>query len=173
MLLSLRKTEEQTYLVRPKSSQWSAIPLRAVCASKLNRAMAIPWLREQVAQPSMVCSLHPNSLPSQNRVTLLTVPPGNSPGWSLLWTTLRLCLGKCYLRQGKAMPWSILTSRTDGRTPVLDFGSGPFWFAGIDEVDGISMVGTSSLCSLWVSYFLRQSRTQIFSFSFFWNDLYI
>lgn len=37
---------------------------------------------------------------------------------------------------------------------------------GLDEVDGISVVGTFSLQSLWVSYFLRQSHTQIFSFSF-------
>lgn len=75
-------------------------------------------------------------------------------------------MGKCYLGQGKAMPWSIHTSRINDRMPVLEFGPRLFWFAGIDEVDGISVVGTFSLCSLWVSYFLRQSFTQIFSFSF-------
>lgn len=55
------------------------------------------------------------------------------------------------------MPWSILTSRTDDSMPVLEFGPGPFWFAGRDEVDGISTVGTFSLHNQWVSDFLRQS----------------
>lgn len=32
-----------------KSNECSAVHLRAVYASKLNRAMAIPWVREQVA----------------------------------------------------------------------------------------------------------------------------
>lgn len=157
MLLSPRITEEWTYLVRANSSQWNAVPLRAACANKLNRAVVIHGSESTwnslawFAVYAQILCLPKTEWP--HSWCLL----GTALGWSLLQTILKLCLGNCYLGQSKAMPWSILTSRTDDRMPVLEFRPGPFWFAGRDEVDGISTVGTFSLHNRWLSYFLRQS----------------
>lgn len=71
-LLSLRITEEWTYLVRPKSSHWSADPLRAISASRLSK-LAIPWLREQVTQPGMLCSWWPCSQGFLGRASVLVL----------------------------------------------------------------------------------------------------
>lgn len=126
-LLSLRITEEWTYLVRPKSSHWSADPLRAISASRL-RKQAIPWLREQVTQPGMLCSWWPCSQGFLGTASVLV----------LASNCAQALLGEMLFERGKAMPWSILTRRTKDHMPVLELGPGPFWLAGVDQADGFS-----------------------------------
>lgn len=36
--------------------------------------------------------------------------------------------------------------------PVFELGPGPFWFAGIDEISGISMVVTYMVCGQVISW---------------------
>lgn len=86
ILLGLRITAEQPCLPRSKSTQWWTVSLRAVCAGKLNKSMTILW-------PGMDPILCPNSFPSQTRVTLLTLPHGNS-SWA------GLCFKPC-----SSFPW--------------------------------------------------------------------
>lgn len=96
-----------------------------------------------MTQPGMVPIVCPNSLPSQNSDLAYTASWEQLLGWSFLQTMLKLSLGTS--GQGKAMPWSILTSRIDDHVPGLEFHLDHFWFASMDEVDGTSMVGTFSL----------------------------
>lgn len=67
-------------------------------------------------------------------------------GWSFFQTTLKLCLRKYYLGQGKAVSVNIVTIRKDDHMPVFELGPGPFQVAGIDEINGISMVVTYLVC---------------------------
>lgn len=91
---------------------------------------------------------------------------GTAP-WLVLFSAL---FGEHYLRQGKAVSLSIVTSTKDDHMPVFELGPGPFWFADIDEIGGISMVVTYMVCES--SYLLGQSHTHILNFNFSWNYLW-
>lgn len=145
-LFSLRITEELIYLVGPKSSHWKAVPLRAACASKPKRAMAVPWLRERVAQWHGWYPTHKFSSFLKQSDPAYSSFSEEPLGWSFFQTTLKLCLRKHYLGQGKAVSLSIVTSRKDAHMPVFELGPGPFWVAGIAEINGISMVVTYLVC---------------------------
>lgn len=142
ILFSLRITEELIYLVRPKSSHWKAVPLRAASASKPKRAMGIPWLREQVEQWHGLHPTHKFSRFLKQSDPAYSSFREQSLEWSFFQTTLKLCLGNHYLGQGKAVSPSIIMSRKDDHMSVSELDPGPFWFAGIDEINGISMVVT-------------------------------
>lgn len=79
-----------TVLVRPKSSQSSVLFLQTVCASKPNRAMDIPGLKEWVPQTGMVCILQPNCLPSQNLVHPRLLMHSENSLWAVLCFEPRL-----------------------------------------------------------------------------------
>lgn len=80
-------------------------PSESCLCQQTKQGHGYSWLREQVEQPGMVCSLCPNSFPSQNRVTSLTVPPGNSPGLVFASNHTQALLGEMLFGtgQGNAM----------------------------------------------------------------------
>lgn len=107
------------YLVKPKSSHWKAVPLRGAYANKPKRAMAIPWLREQVAQWHGLHPTHKFSSFLKQSESAYSSFREQRLGWSFCKKTLKLCWGKHYLGQGKAVSLSIITSRKDDHMSVF------------------------------------------------------
>lgn len=146
ILFSLKITEELIYLVGPKPAAgelclWE-LP---VLANQTG-----PWLfpgSETKWHSGMVCILHTNPLPSYKRVALLTVPLGNSPlaglcfkpHWSFAW-------GNIIWDRARWSHWASSQAEKMIICQCLSLVLVPFWFAGIDEVDGISIVVTYVVC---------------------------
>lgn len=67
-------------------------------------------------------------------------------GWSFFQTTLKLCLGKHYVERARQSHWASSQAEKMIVYQCLSLVLVLFWFAGIDEVDGISMVVNYVIC---------------------------